>query len=657
MDRLAQMSRRSPLAPWCFFVRALDAYYHFEDARAKAFLDRIPDGIALSPAKTVLISKLNGRHKPDTLSSKPTRDLWKALTQEGPRTAWFDLMRTIETENPRAIRAKVRQTLQADWLASPYKMRAATQSIREKMFDAAFCDSEIERELIHTIKMQWGEKGELITALDAQRIYGRVEPFEAAEFLELLDEKWEKSLSKKERAMILAQAAELYKVDEVHYSRPFSFFDSPPEMDHEDSINVYKKVCRLDPRPEYFRPLLTLLREDGRKLKEIESLLTKWCKTNPTDCEPWIHLFEDAEKRGALQKSLKFLEEAERLDRLNQNVRDARHRLVWQMALKHFKQKKFHLVERDLNHIRSNEIPPVKQALFNGLERFLLLCQDESDPGAGESHPVFDAILLRHLNNLSNAGLDKKLDCAAPLGDLDEGSKLQAYYDLREALETVRDTPYMSSKWFEQFPGWIAEARGLTDDLLLRISKTILTNGIPEVVIAATARGLEKDTSRIRDYLFYRALALWKDNPYEEWDVEECLRAVVTLCRARGDYELERQAIDALQNIRRHQLSVRIFEEEESGELELELEPEELSRVIQRERERFKPLSPQEKRRAEKARMKKAGKELLKLVRAFEKAGKLEIKQLEEEFAEELDDLDEIIEEENDKDDLQPLLW
>jgi hypothetical protein len=72
-----------------------------------------------------------------------------------------------------------------------------------------------------------------------------------------------------------------------------------------------------------------------------------------------LHLMQAAEKSNALKKAFKLMEQAERLDGLNPEVRKARLRLLISLATRHLQQKKTRLAEPELRQIEA--LPQARQ--------------------------------------------------------------------------------------------------------------------------------------------------------------------------------------------------------------------------------------------------------------------------------------------------------
>ena len=74
----------------------------------------------------------------------------------------------------------------------------------------------------------------------------------------------------------------------------------------------------------------------------------RWHRAIPNHSQPLLYLMESAEKRGALKKATAFLEQAQKLDVVNPEVRRAALRLLVSQTGRHLRQRKPHLVEQDV---------------------------------------------------------------------------------------------------------------------------------------------------------------------------------------------------------------------------------------------------------------------------------------------------------------------
>jgi len=78
----------------------------------------------------------------------------------------------------------------------------------------------------------------------------------------------------------------------------------------------------------------------------------------PTEIQPLLHLMESAEKRSAFKKSLKYLQDAEKLDGLSPVVRKAKVRLLLAASFRQLRQGKAHLVAAEIERLQT--VPEVR---------------------------------------------------------------------------------------------------------------------------------------------------------------------------------------------------------------------------------------------------------------------------------------------------------
>jgi hypothetical protein len=120
---------------------------------------------------------------------------------------------------------------------------------------------------------------------------------------------------------------------------------------------LFERACEADPCSENFQRWLHWARqnEPGRANLAADA----WIAALPHDIPPVLHLMQSAEKSNALQKAFKLMEQAERLDGLNPEVRKARLRLLISLATRHLQQKKTRLAEPELRQIEA--LPQAQQ--------------------------------------------------------------------------------------------------------------------------------------------------------------------------------------------------------------------------------------------------------------------------------------------------------
>ena len=115
----------------------------------------------------------------------------------------------------------------------------------------------------------------------------------------------------------------------------------------------------------------------------------RWRRALPKDSRPLLFLMESAEKRGALNKAIGFLEQAEKLDALNPEVRRAALRLLVAQAIRHLRQRKPHLAEQKLAALEA--LPQAQEAdrpaFLAGLRWACCVMRGEAEAAARPFHP------------------------------------------------------------------------------------------------------------------------------------------------------------------------------------------------------------------------------------------------------------------------------
>jgi hypothetical protein len=134
---------------------------------------------------------------------------------------------------------------------------------------------------------------------------------------------------------------------------------------------LYERACKADPHPEAFQAWLDWARKQG-PWQVADNVAEEWRKAGTADIQPLLYLMESAEKRSAFGKSLKYLEEAEQLDRLNPEVRRTRLRLLLSAALRHLQQRKTDLALGEIGQIET--VPEVRPGEIAALAAALRWC-------------------------------------------------------------------------------------------------------------------------------------------------------------------------------------------------------------------------------------------------------------------------------------------
>ena len=109
---------------------------------------------------------------------------------------------------------------------------------------------------------------------------------------------------------------------------------------------LFGRACEADPCTENFQRWLKWAVQNAPDHADL--VAERWAAALPHDIPPVLHLMQSAESSNALKRAFKLMEQAERLDGLNPDVRRARLRLLISLATRHLQQKKTHLAEPEL---------------------------------------------------------------------------------------------------------------------------------------------------------------------------------------------------------------------------------------------------------------------------------------------------------------------
>ncbi|MBV9339674.1 MAG: hypothetical protein JO159_02135, partial [Acidobacteria bacterium] len=134
---------------------------------------------------------------------------------------------------------------------------------------------------------------------------------------------------------------------------------------------LYEKACAADPDPEVFRSWLRWAHRQPDK-KAAERAAEAWHEARPQDVDALLCLIQTSERRCAYQKSLDYLEKAQRLDPLSPAVRRAKLRLMVATSLRHLRQRKLDLALAEIERIEQLPALECNLALLTSALRMVL---------------------------------------------------------------------------------------------------------------------------------------------------------------------------------------------------------------------------------------------------------------------------------------------
>ena len=338
---------------------------------------------------------------------------------------------------------------------------------------------------------------------------------------------------------------------EARYKRLDFYFLSPEEL--------FERACTIDPHREAFELWLNWTRRDS-DWRIADYVAERWHEALPNHCQPLLYLMESAETRGALNKATAFLEEAQKLDAVNPEVRRAALRLLVARAARHLRQRKPHLVEQDLAALEA-----LPQAQEGDRPAFLLALRWAREVIRGNAELA--ASLLSQIGRLLGSSAAAILTCenAAKLGELtpaDFDRYLGEEISLDPAdspssataracvlVDDVGATFTIPEWWHGRVLEELAKGSGKLESRQVELlGKAALRTNQKELAYAASALGLGMGGNAEARFLLLRARAL-PEREIERRD--DCIAAAVELGRRQRDMSIIKEAVE-LGRVRRH---------------------------------------------------------------------------------------------------------
>jgi hypothetical protein len=356
--------------------------------------------------------------------------------------------------------------------------------------------------------------------------------------------------------------------------------------------HLYRMASKIDSASETFRQWLEWSENHNSHWKKSDAVANAWHAAVPDDTRPLLSLMQSAEKRNALKKALGYLEKAERLDGLNPDVKRARLRLLAATAIRHLKQKKTHLAQKDFT-----EIEVLPQSGEGDRPAFLVALKavcEMIDRKDDESSRLTDELYKRLGNKLTAkmvmeglltaCGFSDPLtgfpsDAKEPLtGDdlvaaVASGCKLGD--DMGIPVTIPRECEEKISDCFT------TEVCTLDSATIRIIAQAALRNENLKLAYAAAGAGLSQGGAATARFLLLRARSL------PAWEMtrrDDCITAAIELARRERDMDLIDEAIEWRRDGRGSPFGFSIWNNMR-GESNFSLETDELNDVLLREKE------------------------------------------------------------------------
>jgi hypothetical protein len=557
---LPQVARRSPLASWKALVGAIACYYRREDVGCRKWLaaisgDSVP--ARLIPALTAMLDgKTGGPFSPaESRLIATAGDRGTAL-----RSALAQLESAFASKKKQPVLDAVRMVMAASIGAEPSLRERLRQHIAVRCFAQHIQPGAAHSALGGTPRLDAYFYRLLARSLEeAGYVEGSAEAVIVWEQFrrEAIRERWFAAGGLEDGVLSLYMAEMVAKLP-AHVVEEMSERKGS-RRDHGEAAKdehlpsaalLYERACQADASPEAFEAWLRWAQkqQDG---KMADGVAERWRKARPAEIQPLLHLMESAERRDALKKSLKYLEEAEELDRLNPAVRRAKARLLVSAAIRHLRQHKAHLVPAEVEQLLA--VPEVRQGDVSALAAALRWCSavTDGDNGArqerereliGTIGPVAADLLILALARA--AGLSAGV--SAPQFDARRTPPAELLAGAVRAC-LVGDWVGLSIPLFLSWTGKLIEAIHHSENAadaaqLLVLGEAAVCDFAREVAYAVSTAGLALGSAPARFlYLRARALPIWM-----EIRREGCLWAALGLARRERDAELSGKILDQL---------------------------------------------------------------------------------------------------------------
>jgi hypothetical protein len=611
---LDDIPRQSLLAPWKLFIRALDAFYRHADAAVLANLSSIPPSSGparlvpalrwlvgenalpaeRSPVVTTLIEQVSGHR---TVARTQLNQLSQALAAHDERKA----LAAVQALLPlfRAAPTALRQTFLVSVLHHWHRQGLSPDRLM-RLLPSGKHDPDMLRLLALTL-----ERSEWDTALAMWDGY-----LTAATATGLL------STTGPEIARVLLHMAKLFPADPEAVLETLEV-ESEQQLRRRirtgqlpacfDRAALLERARVADPVPQVYRALVAHYDQWGDP-KRAEAEAEAWRRAQPQDLEPLLYLIRATERRGAIRKALALLADAEALDRVHPEVRQSRFRLLLAGAERRIKEGKPALALDDLERLAQEPRASEGDHPAYLLALRWIAAQQRGDIAAAAqleqaltttgANPVLRDLILEALGASLKVQLSPLPAAASTPAQVIDG--LARACDLFRALDRPLTVSATVLKRAEQHLDNASAAQ------LHALCAGGLWMGRPALAYHAAGRGLALSDPLAYRFLLARGQALSASRAVDGEDrARDCLRAARELASRARDMDAVREASAALDNLPEWAMFNAMFTGMFSPPTETALTQEEITHIIERERQsrrtpQFTATSTPRKRRRSK---------------------------------------------------------
>lgn len=606
---LPEISRRSPLAPWKLLVRAIAAYYRHDDAGCRRAIDAIPADASVAPAASAVRSLLDGK--------KPASGIAAAIysrvlgDNQALRSAMVRLEASYDSYDLSRLENCIRETVRACSKARP----ELTDRLRTHISIACFVHDVPSRALVsvmgHSTRNAYfwrllarateRPRAEAHASIFWERflrhavheqMFGASSMEAAAVWLHIAELLGRLTLDELEEAKALLARSQLISDYYRNQSREIAAVWTGSDARLADDVlapgRPFQRAASIRADAEVFQQWWRWAEKVDLPPKGKEDIALEWHRRRPRDPQPLLILSSLAETRNALSLALKRLGEAEAIDPLSQQVRQARVRLTMSIAWRHFADKKAHLVEKDLAELAA--MPGMgegdRSAVLESLRGAWHELRGDQVAQAASAQVVCERLgaIAGPVIIQSIARMAKLAERASTIAiPRDSWPALEIVLAAARVLRLAEDLlldMWMPSAWasvvaavFRQRPC------PLPDPDLLVLTRDAGRQGRHELAYAGSSAGLARTNSpgNTARFLLLRARSL--NASWHRPRTTQCLRAALELARQAHDDELIE---DVFRTIDRDPFTRRIISGARNGQGMAE---DVLEQVLQSERD------------------------------------------------------------------------
>jgi hypothetical protein len=565
---LPEISRRSPLAAWKMLIRAIAAYYRHDDAACRRAIDAIPAEASVAHAASAVRSLLDGKKPASGIAAaiytrvrgddqallaamKKLEESFELYDQSRLENCIRDTVRACSKARPEMVdRLRTHISIACFVHDAPSSAVAAAMgpAIRNAYFWRLLARATESHGSEANASMLWER---FLRHAVHEHMFGASSMEAAAVWLHIADLLGRLTLDELDEAREFFGKSRMFSDYYRNQSSEIAAVWTGSDASLADDVLVpgraFGRAAAIRPEAEVFQQWWRWAEKVDLPPKAKEEIALEWHRGRPRDSQPLLILSGLAETRNALSLALKRLCEAEAIDPLSQQVRQARVRLTMSIAWRHFADKKPHLVEKDLAELAAmpGMVEGDRAAVLDSLRAAWHELRGDQAGQAASAQAVSErlgaiaaAVVLQSIAKMAMLAEQTSPillpDAPVPAMEivLIAARLLRLGEDLRLKLWMPVAWTSLAAEVFRQRPC------PLSDPDLLALGRAAVRQSQYAVAYAASSAGLARNSSPgiTARFLLLRARSLTAS--WHRPRTTQCLRAALELARQAHDDEL-----------------------------------------------------------------------------------------------------------------------